>query len=70
MAGRCPFLGTTLTGFVSSIYVGRVWNNQQYRHKGQTFEIGQHGFARDMDFELIHHSEQAVHTACQALLKP
>lgn len=39
--------------------VGRVWNNQ-YRHKGQTFEIGQHGFARDMDFELIHHSEQAI----------
>lgn len=39
--------------------VGRVWNNQ-YRHNGQTYEIGQHGFARDMDFQLIHQSEDEV----------
>ena len=31
--------------------VGRVWNNK-YRHAGNTYEIGQHGFARDMDFKL------------------
>lgn len=30
--------------------VGRVWNNK-YRHAGNTYEIGQHGFARDMDFK-------------------
>lgn len=29
--------------------VGRVWNNK-YRHAGNTYEIGQHGFARDMNF--------------------
>ena len=31
--------------------VGRVWNNQ-YHHEGITYELGQHGFARDMDFQL------------------
>lgn len=29
--------------------VGRVWDNQ-YRYAGNTYELGQHGFARDMDF--------------------
>ena len=33
--------------------VGRVWDNH-YRHLGQTYEIGQHGFARDMDFGLTY----------------
>ena len=33
--------------------VGRVWNNK-YRHAGNTYEIGQHGFARDMDFKLTY----------------
>ncbi len=32
--------------------VGRVWENR-YRHAGNTYEIGQHGFARDMDFTLL-----------------
>lgn len=33
-------------------FVGRVWNNV-YRHEGATYEMGQHGFARDMDFRLV-----------------
>lgn len=28
--------------------VGSLWENR-YRHEGQTFELTQHGFARDMD---------------------
>lgn len=32
--------------------VGRVWNNE-YRHGGRTYSMGQHGFARDMDFTLV-----------------
>lgn len=32
--------------------VGRVWNNI-YRHEGKNYELGQHGFARDMDFKLL-----------------
>ena len=32
--------------------VGSVWNGE-YRSKGQTYRMGQHGFARDMDFTLI-----------------
>ena len=37
--------------------VGRVWNNK-YRHAGNTYEIGQHGFARDMNFKLTYKEEQ------------
>lgn len=32
-------------------FVGRVWNNV-YRHEGVEYSMGQHGFARDMDFSL------------------
>lgn len=32
--------------------VGRVWQDE-YRHNGDTYRLTQHGFARDMDFELI-----------------
>lgn len=39
--------------------VGRVWNNT-YRHKGQTYSLGQHGFARDMDFQLTYEEENAA----------
>ena len=39
--------------------VGRVWNNV-YRHEGREFELGQHGFARDMDFQLTYEEENAV----------
>ena len=30
-------------------FVGRVWNDV-YRHRGVEYPMGQHGFARDMDF--------------------
>ena len=39
--------------------VGRVWNNK-YRHTGNTYEIGQHGFARDMDFKLTHKEDKGA----------
>ena len=32
--------------------VGKVWNNE-YRVDGKVFQLGQHGFARDMDFEPV-----------------
>lgn len=32
--------------------VGSVWD-KKYRVDGQEFELGQHGFARDMDFTLV-----------------
>lgn len=39
--------------------VGRVWNNQ-YHHEGITYELGQHGFARDMDFQLTYEEDNAL----------
>lgn len=32
--------------------VGAVWE-KKFRHDGKTYEMGQHGFARDMDFKMI-----------------
>lgn len=32
--------------------VGSLWEGE-YRHNGQAYRLGQHGFARDMDFELV-----------------
>ena len=32
--------------------VGAVWE-KKYRFDGKTYEMGQHGFARDMDFDLV-----------------
>lgn len=39
--------------------VGRVWNNK-YRHAGNTYEIGQHGFAHDMDFKLTYKEDKGA----------
>lgn len=39
--------------------VGRVWNNK-YRHAGNTYEIGQHGFVRDMDFKLTYKEDKGA----------
>lgn len=36
--------------------VGRVWGDV-FRHKGGSYPIGQHGFARDMVFELVSKTE-------------
>lgn len=32
--------------------VGAVWNNE-YRVDGRSYKLGQHGFARDCDFEVV-----------------
>ena len=39
--------------------VGRVWEDK-YRHMGNTYEIGQHGFARDMDFQVTYKDDDGI----------
>lgn len=39
--------------------VGRVWDGE-YRVDGRTYQLGQHGFARDMRFTLLHQSDTEV----------
>lgn len=39
--------------------VGAVWNGE-YRSHGKTYKMGQHGFARDMDFKLIKETDTEV----------
>lgn len=39
--------------------VGSLWNKEM-RQDGKTYTIGQHGFARDMDFELIEKSADTL----------
>lgn len=39
--------------------VGSVWE-KKYRVDGREFELGQHGFARDMDFTLVHGDDTEV----------
>lgn len=39
--------------------VGSVWE-KKYRVDGKEYELGQHGFARDMDFALVSESESEV----------
>lgn len=39
--------------------VGSVWE-KCFRVDGKVYEMGQHGFARDLDFELVSHSETEV----------
>ena len=39
--------------------VGSVWE-KKYRVGGKVYELGQHGFARDMDFTLLTHSDDEV----------
>jgi galactose mutarotase-like enzyme len=36
--------------------VGRVWDNQ-YKNEGAIYKLGQHGFARDMDFQLTYEEQ-------------
>lgn len=40
-------------------FVGSV-KDKKYRHKGVTYEMGQHGFARDMDFTLISQTDDQI----------
>jgi len=39
--------------------VGAVWQNE-YRSHGNAYKLGQHGFARDMDFTLLSQSENEI----------
>lgn len=39
--------------------VGAVWNGE-YRSHGNTYKMGQHGFARDMDFTLIKETDNEL----------
>lgn len=51
--------------------VGSVWNGR-YRVADKEFALGQHGFARDMDFELVQQSETEVRyrlQSCEATLE-
>ena len=34
--------------------------NKQYRYEGKTYQMGQHGFARDMEFELERQSADEI----------
>lgn len=40
-------------------FVGGV-KNREYRAKGKTYHIGQHGFARDMDFTLLSKTDSEI----------
>ena len=48
-------MGQTCTGFIP--FVGRL-KDDQYVYQGKTYQMGQHGFARDMDFEVIEHGQE------------
>lgn len=39
--------------------VGRVWGDK-YRYKGAEYAIGQHGFARDVDFRLVSRADNSL----------
>ena len=39
--------------------VGRVWEDT-YRYAGNSYRMGQHGFARDMEFTLVSEKEDEV----------
>lgn len=40
--------------------VGSVWNGE-YRVEGKVYSLGQHGFARDMQFELLAENEDSIY---------
>ena len=42
-------------------------NNGVYRYKGKTYSMKAHGFARDMDFELVEKTESSVRLRKQAV---
>jgi len=45
--------------------VGSVWNGE-YRSDNKTYMMGQHGFARDMDFKLVSKSENEIYFALES----
>lgn len=40
-------------------FVGSV-KDKQYRHKGVSYDMGQHGFARDMDHSVISQNSEEI----------
>lgn len=40
-------------------FVGRL-KNDQYMYQGRTYSMGQHGFARDMEFNVIEHGPETA----------
>lgn len=36
------------------------FKNKEYRYDGKTYKMGQHGFARDMEFELVSHDGDSL----------
>lgn len=40
-------------------FVGKCYENE-YTHEGKTYQIGQHGFARDMNFTLLSATEDEI----------
>ncbi len=39
--------------------VGRL-KNDEYQYQGKTYHMGQHGFARDCDFEVENHTQESI----------
>lgn len=39
--------------------VGRL-KNDEYKYQGKTYHMGQHGFARDCDFEVENHTQESI----------
>ncbi|MGK4036639.1 aldose 1-epimerase family protein [Lactobacillus crispatus] len=39
--------------------VGRL-KNDEYKYQGKTYHMGQHGFARDCDFEVVNHTQESI----------
>lgn len=39
--------------------VGRL-KNDKYKYQGKTYHMGQHGFARDCDFEVENHTQESI----------
>lgn len=50
-------------------FVGAV-KDKQFRTKGQTYTMGQHGFARDMDFTLDSQTEDTLWFVLKPMRKP
>ena len=46
-------------------FVGKV-RDGKYRYKGVEYEMGQHGFARDMEFELVSQKEDEIWFAVES----
>ena len=57
MARRSGVLGPYLT--VLFPFVGAV-KNKTYTHEGKSYSMGQHGFARDMEFTLVSRKEDEI----------